>query len=158
MALINKYYLIDHFGLPSEFANAEDKRLDGPLASAEKRMRSLLSDAVYDPMTVDGFGGTNESDARQLKECQRAEGLLTLSFGLRQLNLKIIEGGGIVASTGWENSRQSFMSEGQVESIRSGFYSEAVDLIAAYIPEPDISEDETADDILDAGSLTMVAI
>jgi len=156
--LITKQYLVDHFGIPGEFAADGDSRLDGPLASAEKRMRNMLTDAVYEPMTVDGFGNTDEDESRQLTECEQAEGLMTLYFALRQLNLKILEKGGVLASTGWEDSRQSFLSENQLTEIRTGFYDDAVELLAEYIPEADTSDDETADDILNAGAVSMIAI
>lgn len=156
--LINKQYLVDHFGIPSEFADSADQRLDGPLASAEKRIRNLMTDAVYEPMTVDGFGDSDEDKDRQLTECQRAEALMTLYFALRQLNLKILEHGGVLSSTGWEESRQSFLSENQLDEIRTGYYEDAVELISEYIPAADISDDKTNDDILEAGSINMIAV
>lgn len=158
MALITKTDLVTKYNLPTEFDAQDDKRLDDPLAAAEHQMRELLTDTVYESIEAVKDNPDPGEETRKVNQAKRAEALLTLSYGLPDWNLRVGEQGGVLQSTGWEASRQNFMTGAQLDTYTDHLYHQAVQLISPYIPEPDTTTDEEADDLLDTGDMQMVVV
>lgn len=157
--LISKQDLVDRYGLPTEYANVQDQRLDDPMAAAEATLRQHLTDTVYDnTLTLSDQAELTTDERLQVSLVTRAEALLVLANGLPDWNLKVLEQGGVIMSTGFEDSRQEFATAREVDVMADKMYHRAINLVEPYRPAPDTTTDETADDILNAGDFQIAAV
>lgn len=141
MSLTTTSEIIQAGNLP---ANLDTDKLAKHLINAERRLRELLGDTLYE--TIEAESGTDRKT-----HCSLAEAYMTLNYAVPILGLNINNLGGIIQSTGFEANRQELLDFNQLRSIAARYEEMAMDLLAAYLPEPDTDTDTQADDILDVG-------
>jgi len=149
MSLTATSEIIQAGNLPSDFVAA---KLALHLVNAERRLRELLEDTLYE--TIEAETGTDRKT-----RCSLAEAYMTLHYAIPVLGLKPGDVGGLVESTGFDSNRQDLVNFHDLKSIAAHFEEMAMELLAAYLPEPDTDTDPQADDILDVGGgFSIIAI
>ena len=141
MSLTTTSEIIQAGNLP---ANLDANKLAKHLVNAERRLRELLGDTLYE--TIEAESGTDRKT-----RCSLAEAYMTLHYAVPVLGLNISNLGGVIQSTGLESNRQELVSFDQLQKIAAHYDEMAMELLAAYLPEPDTDTDTQADDILDVG-------
>jgi len=141
MSLTTTSEIIQAGNLP---ANLDTDKLAKHLINAERRLRSLLGDTLYE--TIEAESGTDRKT-----HCALAEAYMALNYAVPILGLNINNLGGVIQSTGFDANRQELLDFNQLRSIAARYEEMAMDLLAAYLPEPDTDTDTQADDILDVG-------
>ena len=149
MSLTTNSEIIQSGNLPADF---DVNKIAKHLVNAERRLRELLADTLYE--TIEAESGTDRKT-----RCALAEAYMALNYMIPVLGLKPGNVGGLVSATGFADSRNEMLSFNELKSIAAHFQEMAMELLAEYLPEPDIDTDTQADDILDVGGgFSMIAI
>lgn len=120
--------------LPDE---GNEERLVEYMAAAERKMRSYLSDELYDELEADTEDDPNGDKAK----LAQAEAFLALSEMMPVLNLRINPNdGGIVQSVGFGESKNTLLSFDDVKKIAAMFLDKAMAILETYI-EPEDEDD-----------------
>jgi len=149
MSLTTNSEIIQAGNLP---ANLDTAKLVKHLINAERRVRALLGDTLYETIEA-------ETDTDRKTRCSLAEAYMALHYAIPVLGLKPGKVGGLVGSTGFADNRQDLLDFNELKNISAHFAEMAMELLAEYLPEPDTDEDSQADDILDVGGgFSIIAI
>ena len=149
MPLTTNSEIIQAGNLP---ADLNTNKIDNHLVNAERRLRELLGDTLYE--TIEAESGTDRKT-----RCSLSEAYMTLKYMIPVLGLKPGNVGGLVSATGFADSRNELLTFNELKSIAAHFNEMAMELLAEYLPEPDIETDTQADDILDVGGgFSIIAI
>ena len=132
MALTDKNKIVAFYTLETELAD----RFDTYLTQASDRVLDLIGQTKYDEL--DALPDTNPDRQR----ADLAESALALYYALPQLNLRITKLGGIVRSTGYEDSRTEIMNKFEADRYRGKLWTDAHNLLEKWIIREVNSENE----------------
>ena len=149
MSMTSNSEIIQAGNLP---ADLDTDKITNHLINAERRLRELLGDTLYETIEA-------ETETDRKTRCALAEAYVALKYMIPVLGLKPGNVGGLVSATGFADSRSELLTFNELKSIAAHFDEMAMELLAEYLPEPDIETDTQADDILDVGGgFSMIAI
>ena len=119
MALTSADQIITDTGLPADIKT----RLASYIGPAEKQMRRLITDAVYDDYSA---RPADDPDRVRAVQC---ESFLTCFYAFPFLNLRPTTKGGFVKATGFDQNRNELMSKYELDRYRHEYYKRALALI-----------------------------
>ncbi len=120
MPLTNSQKILEYTSFPQDLVG----KLDPHIQKAEKRLRSLISDDLYEDLYT-----RHQADPDR-QRATHAESLLSVYFAFPFLNLRPTTRGGFVKATGVDQSRNELMGKGEMERYRYRLYQQALELIA----------------------------
>jgi len=113
--------------LPSDLA---DEKVNPHLADAESELRSLITDSIYE--SIEAETATDDQDDKS--KLARAEAMLALTYLLPSLNIRAnSEQGGIVSSVGFAESKNSLLSQAELDNLIKKFHDRAMRIIQPYM-------------------------
>ena len=96
---------------------------------AERAVRQVVTDEVYDEITARDTGDVDRQDL------VTAEATLAYAYALTLLNLRVTDKGGLVRAIGWDQTRQELMTPYQVKRLQRELIESARALIRPLGPE-----------------------
>lgn len=108
---------------------------------AEKELRGLLTDSVYDELVTDLPG--DDAAALNAQQAAFAEALLALHHSLSVLGFRIADEGGLVSSFGMGEYEGQLLSPYHLAKLEQKIYAKAIEAIADLRPSlSDLFTDE----------------
>jgi hypothetical protein len=143
--------------LPDDFP---DEKITPHLQAAIMRLRKLLGDTLFEEFAAESDPGDDMSqmdeDERQTFCLLKGEALLACHYGAPVWNLNTM-GTGFRQRGGIGDGTYENLGEEDIERVAARFLERAMEWIQPYIPEPDTSTDEEADDVITAGGMNLGA-
>lgn len=135
--------------LPSDL---DEEKIDPHIDAAETRLREYLTDDVYDDLEAD-----DDEDPQSDKQLlAKAEALLTLVTLLPVLNIRANPtSGGIVASIGFGESRNSLIGQDELDKLTQRFHDRAMAIVTKFV---EIDTDEDTGDVEFGDGIGFIAI
>lgn len=129
--------IVTHLGISSETA----ERVYAYQPRAEKELRALITDDVYDTMVTDLPG--DDADALNAKQAAFAEALLALHHSISVLGFRVADEGGLVKSFGMGEYEGQLLSPFQIGQLEKKIYGKAMEAIREFMPAlADVFTDE----------------
>ena len=120
--------------LPDE---GNEERLTQYMAEAERRMRALLTDDLYDELDADDYVDTVGDKAK----LARAEAFIALAEMIPVMNIRVNPNdGGIVQSVGFGESKNTLLTVDEAQKLAAMFLDKANAILDEYI-EPEDEDD-----------------
>lgn len=120
--------LVTHLGISLETA----ERVYAFQPRAEKELRALITDDVYDGMITDLPG--DDAAALNAKQAAFAEALLALHHSISVLGFRVADEGGLVKSFGMGDYEGQLLSPFQIGQLEKKIYGKAMQSIREFMP------------------------
>jgi len=121
--------------------DADEEQISAYAGEAERRVKAMIGATLYAAVETDSFYADDKV------KLAKAEAFLALSELLPVLNIRVNPNeGGIVSSVGFAESKNSLLSQKEVQALADSFEQKANDIIAEYVDVDDDYEDEIGGD------------
>lgn len=114
-----------------------DQKLWPAMDHAETRLRQMVGAELYETVQAE----TSASSQDRRGKLSRAEACLAVSFALPVLNIRANSNeGGLVSSIGFADTKNSLLSQDEIDKLVSRFEKRAMEIISEFVVIDDNSE------------------